>query len=179
MEPSKIADTLNSEFQGEVIAVKEFRGQTGVTLKKDKILQIARCLHDTPEFMFDYLRDLCGVDYKKIKTPRFEVVYNLYSMTHRHTIRLNVQVPDKEPIQSVVSVWKTADWHERECFDMYGIVFEGHPDLRRILMPEDWDGHPLRKDYPTAGPEDGEWGGFKEVLRKSEDFKKFGWYNKK
>ncbi|MBF0518064.1 MAG: NADH-quinone oxidoreductase subunit C, partial [Nitrospirae bacterium] len=112
----------------------------------------------------------------KIKTPRFEVVYNLYSMTHRHSLRLNVQVPEKESIQSVVSIWKTANWHERECFDMYGIVFDGHPDLRRILMPDDWDGHPMRKDYPTAGPEDEEWAGFKEVLKKSEEFKKFGWY---
>ncbi|KWT92058.1 NADH-quinone oxidoreductase subunit C [Candidatus Magnetominusculus xianensis] len=179
MEPPKIAETLKGEFADDVIAVKEFRAQTGVTLKKDNILQIARRLHDAPEFKFDLLKDLCGVDYKKIKNPRFEVVYNLYSITHRHSLRLNVQVSDKESIQSVVSVWKTADWHERECFDMYGIVFDGHPDLRRILMPEDWDGYPMRKDYPTAGPEDdpgAEWGGFREVLKKAEDFKKFGWY---
>jgi NADH-quinone oxidoreductase subunit C len=178
VEPSQIIKILNGEFADEVIAVNEFRGQTGITLKKDRLLQIARCLFDTPEFKFDLLRDLCGVDYKKMKEPRFEVVYNLYSIPHRHMIRLNVQVPDeKQPsLQSVVGIWKTADWHERECFDMYGIVFEGHPDLRRILMPEDWDGYPLRKDYPTAGPEDEEWAGFKEVLRKSEDFKKFGWH---
>ncbi|MBF0320885.1 MAG: NADH-quinone oxidoreductase subunit C [Nitrospirae bacterium] len=177
MEPSQIVKILDGGFAGEVIATSEFRGQPGITLKKDRLLDIARCLHDTPEFKFDLLRDLCGVDYKKMKKPRFEVVYNLYSITHRHTIRLNVQVDEKQPsLPSVAGVWKTADWHERECFDMYGITFDGHPDLRRILMPEDWEGYPLRKDYPMAGPDDEEWAGFKEVLKKAEEFKKFGWH---
>ncbi len=91
-------------------------------------------------------------------------------------IRLNVQVSEEDTyIDSITNIFKGADWHERECFDLFGITFSNHPDLRRILLPEDWEGYPLRKDYPIEGPQDREWSGFKDVLNKSEEFKKFQW----
>jgi NADH-quinone oxidoreductase subunit C len=177
VEPLQIAEKLREKFPEEVISIDEFRGQVSVVIKKDRILDIARYLYDEPELDFDYLRDLCGVDYLGKKEPRFEVVYHLYSIKHRHMIRLKAQVPENDcTIHSVMPVWIGANWHERECFDMFGIVFKGHPDLRRILMPEDWEGHPLRKDYPVKGPPpEKEWEGFKEVLEKAERLKEFEW----
>lgn len=177
MEPFQIADRLRERFPEEVLGTTEFRGQISVHLKKDRILDICRYLHDDPEFYMDYPQDLCGVDYLGRKVPRFEVVYHLYSIRHGHGIRLRVQVPEEDPsMDSVEPVWKGVNWHERECWDMFGISFKGHPDLRRILMPEDWEGHPLRKDYPLKGPEgEKEWKGFTEVLEKSEKLREFEW----
>jgi NADH-quinone oxidoreductase subunit C len=175
MEALQIADKIKEKFPEEVLEVKEFRGQVSVTLKKSKILDICRYLHDDPELFFDYLIDVCGVDYQGKKDKRFEVVYHLYSIKNRHALRLKAEVSGENPaIHSVVPVWAGANWHEREAFDMFGIVFQGHPDLRRILMPEDWEGFPLRKDYPLRGPEK-EWPGFTEVLDKSKRLREFDW----
>jgi NADH-quinone oxidoreductase subunit C len=103
----------------------------------------------------DHLVDLTAVDYSKYPGdpgPRFEVVYNLISTIHRHRIRIKVRVPEDAPrVDSVAAIWQTANWHEREAYDLMGITFAGHPDLRRILLPEDWEGHPLRKEYPLKG----------------------------
>ena len=99
-----------------------------------------------------------------ISASTFIIVYNLYSLKHRHRIIIKALVSEDDPyIDSVVPVWKGANWHEREACDMYGILFNGHPDLRRILMPEDWEGYPLRKDYPLKGPEGWEYKGFEEL----------------
>lgn len=175
MDPLEIAEKIKEKFPNEVVDVTSFRDQVSVTVKKDKIVDICRYLHDDPGLDFDHLRDLCGVDYLGKKEPRFEVVYHLYSIRNRHMIRLKAQVPENDPkINTVTSVWTGADWHERECFDMFGIVFKGHPDLRRILMPEDWEGHPLRKDYPQKGPEK-EWHGFNEVIEKAKEYREFEW----
>lgn len=175
MKPLEIANKIKEKFPDEVLDIREFRGQVSVTLKKNRILEICRYLHDAPELYFDYLVDICGVDYLGRKEKRFEVVYHLYSIKHRYAIRLKTEVSETDPnIDSVMPVWVGANWHERECYDMYGIVFKGHPDLRRILMPEDWERHPLRKDYPIRGPEK-EWAGFLEVIEKSKRFKEFEW----
>lgn len=116
-----------------------------ITVAPDRLLDVARFLRDTPQTQFDVLMCLSGMDYTG---GTLGVVYHLHSMKHNHKIVLKVRVtPDNPHCQSVESVWKTANWHEREAFDLYGIVFDGHPDLRRILMPYDWQGHPLRKDY--------------------------------
>lgn len=178
MEPVQIAERLKEKFPHEFVSAVEFRGQVSVTIKKDKLLDICRWLHDEPDLSLDYLQDLCGMDYiGRNGLPRFEVVYHLYSIRHRHMLRLKAVVAEEDcTIHSVMPVWIGANWHERECFDMFGIVFKGHPDLRRILMPEDWQGHPLRKDYPLKGPDE-EWRGFKEVLEKAEKFKEFEWEN--
>lgn len=177
MEPSEIAEKLKEKYPEDVVDIQEFGGQVSVVLKKDRILEIFRHLHDEPTLSFDLLKDLCGVDYLGKREARFEVVYHLYSVEHEHMLRVKVPVTESDcSIDSVVPIWIGSDWHERECYDMYGIEFKGHPDLRRILMPEDWEGYPLRKDYPAKGPgPDEEWPGFVEVLRKAQEFEKYQW----
>lgn len=175
MEPLEIAEKLKERFPEETLDIREFRGQVSVTLKKDRILDILRYLHDDPAIFLDYLVDVCGVDYLGKKEKRFEVVYHLYSIKHRHQIRVKAEVPaDDTSIDSVVPIWAGANWHEREAYDLFGITFKGHPDLRRVLMPEDWEGHPLRKDYPLKGP-DKEWPGFLEVLDKAKKYSEYEW----
>ena len=171
-----IAEGMQERFPTEVKEIREFRGQVSVRIRKNRLKEIMEYLHDTPELCFSYLRDLCGVDYLGKKEPRFEVVYQLYSISHRHAIRIRADVPEDDPvIDSVVGVWDGANWHERECYDMFGIRFAGHPDLRRILMPEDWEGYPLRKDYPLASDlGEREWPGLKEILALSEKNKVYG-----
>ena len=163
MDPLEIVDRLKEKFGTELVDIYEFRGRVSVTVRPDKITDICRYLHDDPDLYMDYLADLCGVDYPDRKY-RFEVVYNLFSIKHRHRIRIKALLQEKDPnVDSVVPIWAGANWHEREACDMYGIVFNGHPDLRRILMPDDWEGYPLRKDYPLKGPEDAEYKGMEEL----------------
>ncbi|WP_033396839.1 NADH-quinone oxidoreductase subunit C [Thermodesulfobacterium thermophilum] len=119
---------------------------------------------------FIHLIDLCGVDYLGYKPKtfeeRFEVVYHVFNLDERKLLRLKVRVPEEDPWQySITSLWKEANWFERECFDMFGIVFKGHPDLRRVLMPEDWKGYPLRKDYPLFSEEE-DWEPYKVLVEK-------------
>lgn len=162
-ESLKIAYKLKEQFPEEVIEIKEFRGQVSVIVRPSRIKEILRWLKDQQGF--NHLQDLCGVDYSPEK-PRFEIVYNLYSIWRRLHIRVRAKVNEETPeIDSVTDLWEGANWHERECFDMFGIRFIGHPDLRRILMPEDWNGYPLRKDYPLKGKE--LWRGFREIIESS------------
>jgi NADH-quinone oxidoreductase subunit C len=177
LNPKDISEKIKEKFPDQVIDVAEFRDQVSVIVKKDQIVPICKYLHDDPLMSLDHLQDLTAVDYLKKKDVRFEVVYNLYSIRYRHKIRIRAQVPENDPkISSVVPIWAGANWHERECYDMFGIVFSGHPDLRRILMPEDWDGFPLRKDYPLIGPEfEKDWPGFVEVVKKAKELKEFEW----
>lgn len=159
-ESLKIANKLKELYPEEVIEINEFRGQVSVIVKSTKIKEILAYLKEQQGF--NHLQDLCGVDYAPQK-PRFEVVYNLYSIWRRLHIRVRAKVEEETPeIDSVTDLWEGANWHERECFDMFGIRFRGHPDLRRILMPEDWNGYPLRKDYPLRGKE--LWRGFREII---------------
>ncbi len=175
MEPIGIAEKIKEKFAEEVKEIIEFRGQVSVVLKKDRIKEIMQYLHGDPELNFNFLEDLCGVDYFGKKEPRFEVVYHLYSFEHRHMIRLKAEVAeDDASIDSVVGIWAGANWHERECFDLFGITFNGHPDLRRVLLPEDWEGHPLRKDYPLRSDlGEKEWRGYKEVVALAEKNKAY------
>ena len=149
---NKAAELLQEKFPEEVVEVTEFRGETTITVKPDRIVDICRTLRDTPQTYFRYLSMIAGMDYLP-QSPRFGVVYNLYSHRNHNRVTLKALLPnDANPvIDSVVPVWSTANWHEREAYDLVGIRFRGHPDLRRILMPGDWVGHPLRKDYPVRG----------------------------
>ena len=148
MTPQEIADTLTARFagtQGFVIEAKlDNPVDPFIKIPPDHLLETAKFLRDDEKLLFDFLSCLSGVDLK----GKLGTVYQLFSMVKRHKIALKVEVPADAPnIQSVESIWKTANWHEREAFDLFGINFIGHPDLRRILLPYDWEGHPLRKDY--------------------------------
>ncbi|MDH4070742.1 MAG: NADH-quinone oxidoreductase subunit C [Ignavibacteria bacterium] len=146
MIPQEILDTLIKQFPGVTFELKKAgSGDPSILVPPDRILDVSRFLRDDDRMAFDSLMCLSGVDYTG---GRMGVVYHLDSMTKRHKVTLKVEVSDDQPeCQSVESVWKTANWHEREAFDLFGIRFAGHPDLRRILLPDDWVGHPLRKDY--------------------------------
>ncbi|MFN3740349.1 MAG: NADH-quinone oxidoreductase subunit C [Thermodesulfovibrionales bacterium] len=178
MEPLQIAERLRERFPEDVREIKEFRDQVSVIVKRDHILDLLRFLKEEPDIQMDFLKDLTAVDWLGKKIPRFEVVYHLYSIKFRHILRLKAEVPEEDPvIDSVMPIYIGANWHERECYDMFGIQFRGHPDLRRILLPEDWEGYPLRKDYPLEGYKgDKDWSGFREVLQIAERNKRFDWY---
>jgi NADH-quinone oxidoreductase subunit C len=146
---------LRERFPEAIVDVREHLGEVSALVKPGLIVEVARFLRDEPRFRFNLLSDLCGVDHGIDAEPRFEVNYHLYSIPNNTRLRLKVRAAEEDPtVPSVTSVWPTADWHERETFDFFGIVFEGHPDLRRILMPEEFQWHPLRKDYPVRGYED-------------------------
>jgi len=177
VEPLALAEAIKERFPDQVLGTEAFRDQVTLDIRREGIVDLCRTLHDDTDFAMDFLADLCGVDFLGKRTPRYAVVYNLYSMTHRHRIILRAGVPEDDPrIDSVVPIWIGADWHEREAYDMYGISFTGHPDLRRVLMPEDYEGHPLRKDYPVKGPgPEGEWQGYLDVEEKARRFEEFRW----
>ncbi len=161
----EVIEDLKEKFADAIVSVEEFRGQYSVLVKREFAKKIIKYLKEIHKF--NHLQDLCGVDWIK-EDPRFEVVYNLYSIENRLHITVKTRVPQDNPeVDTITDLWEGANWHERECYDMFGIKFKGHPDLRRILMPEDWDGHPLRKDYPVKGKE--LWRGFREILEEKND----------
>lgn len=140
---------LEAEFPGAVLEKNEFRGETSVSVKAESAHAIAQYLRDREGF--DYLIDLATIDHFETE-PRWEVVYELYSMAAGRHLRLKYSLPENEPEAPTVSdLWPTADWHEREAYDMMGIKFKGHPDMRRILMWEGYPYYPLRKDFPLEG----------------------------
>jgi len=141
---------LQEKLPRAIQQVSFHAGEVNVLLRKEDLVEVCRFLKEDASLRMDLLSNLCGVDYPD-RAQRFEVVYHLFSISKLHRINLKVQVADREPVPTVTGVWRTANWHEREAFDLLGIPFEGHPDLRRILMPDDWQGHPLRKEYPTKG----------------------------
>jgi NADH-quinone oxidoreductase subunit C len=143
---------LEEKFPAEVVEVVEFRGDTTIEVKPELIVEIMTALKDGHDTGFKYLSMIAGMDYSP-DSPRFGVVYNLYSHKHHNRVTLKTRLADDlaPAIDSVSKVWSTAIWHEREAYDMMGIRFNGHPDLRRILMPTEWVGHPQRKDYPLKG----------------------------
>ena len=178
MEQSAIAESIKSRFPDEVVGIVSHQGQVGVLLKPGKIVAILSWLKDAEEMCMDHLRGLCGVDNSQRETgfpERFEVMYQLYSTELRHGIRLRVLLPEGNAhVDSVVPLWAGADWLERETYDMFGIQFDGHPNMTRVLMPEDWEGYPLLKDYPLRGPV--EWQGLVTVKEKAKEFDQYGFY---
>ncbi len=146
---SPVTDALKKKFPDAVSPVEEDINWPAVRVKLNALPEVARFLNETPDLAFDYLTCISGVDLEE-RSPRFDIVYHLVSLTHKHVLVLKVGVEESQKIPSVTSIWKGADWNEREIFDLFGLSFEGHPDLRRILMPDEWKGHPLRKDYALA-----------------------------
>lgn len=140
-------EELKNKFPAAVEAIETRLGETTVTLKKEALSQVCEFLKQ--EKGFDYLSDLTGLDLGKEANPRFAVVYHLYNMKSQQWLRLKVRTADQ--VDSVTPAWKAADWFEREVYDLLGIVFNNHPNLTRIYMPDDFTGYPLRKDYPLRG----------------------------
>ena len=139
------------EFVGEVI---QAFGETTVVVPREHIAAACEFYKTTPGLEFNLLADICGADRGPEEEPRFEVNYHLFSTKRYHRLRLKVLLNQEDVhVPTVTGVWRTANWHERETFDMLGVVFDGHPDLRRILLPDDWQGHALRKDFPLRGYE--------------------------
>lgn len=149
MQPQDPVAALREAFPDAVEEVVTFRDETTVYIVPAQMADVAAFLRDGDGLRFDYLVSVVGVDYLP-ESPRFAVAYHLYSMLYNQTLRLKVRLEDGESVPSVTPVWPTANWQEREAYDMFGIIFENHPDPRRILMPDDWDGFPQRKDYPLG-----------------------------
>jgi len=148
----EIVEKLKAENPAWVGEVKEALGEVTVIVPREHIVDA--CTSMKHVHGFDMLADLCGADRGPDEEPRFAVNYHLFSTKHKGRIRLKVMAGEEDPhIPTVSFVWKTANWHERETFDMFGVIFDDHPDLRRILLPSDFDGHALRKDYPLRGYE--------------------------
>ena len=143
---------LQAALPGAVTQVAYWVGDWTVIVDAPRLLEVARHLRDTAGAQFDYCSDVTAVDWPARAGERFDVVYCLYSTGRRARVRMKTRVADGDAVPSVSGVWASANWLEREAFDMFGVRFDGHPDLRRILMPEEWQGHPQRKDYPLEGP---------------------------
>ncbi len=128
-----------------------FRGELTLVIPREHLIRVAEFVRSDPELRFTFLSDITAVDRFPI-APRFELNYHLLAIDRRERLRLKIRADGNDPVvPSVTSVWPTANWHEREAFDLFGMRFDGHPDLHRILMPDDWEGYPLRKDYPVEG----------------------------
>jgi len=152
MENSLSIKKLKEKFPASVLEVKTFRDEVNVTVQKKDIFEICKFLHSDPDLLYHLLTDLCGLDFFP-QIPRFGVVYLLCSLKNNQRLRLKTRVEENESIPSVESIWKVANWYEREVYDLFGIPFENHPDLRRILLWDGYEGYPLRKDYPVEGPD--------------------------
>jgi NADH-quinone oxidoreductase subunit C len=149
--PPVFIATMQAALPGSVEALSFWVGDWTVIVPAARILEVAKHLRDAPDAAFDLCSDVTATDWPP-RAQRFDVVYVLYSTRHRHRIRVKTKVGDNEPLASVSGIWPAANWLEREIWDMFGVNLTGHPDRRRILMPEDWQGFPQRKDYPLEGP---------------------------
>jgi len=152
--PSPVAAALQRERPEWVGEVIQALGETTIIVPGEHIVEACAFLKTAAGLEFNFLADLCGFDRGPEEEPRFEVNYHLFSTTKHHRVRLKVVLGEDDiHVPTVSNVWRTADWHERETYDLFGVIFDGHPDLRRILLPDDWQGHALRKDFPLRGYE--------------------------
>ena len=154
MDGQDILARLTARFGERIVETRDDRGDSTVVVDRAAFMELLRFSRDEPDLRFDVLMDLTAVDYAKFPGredgPRFEVVYHLYSLPGNHRLRVKVRVEEDDPVvPSATPLWPIANWFEREVWDMFGIRFAGHPDLRRLLMYEEFHGHPLRKDYPV------------------------------
>ena len=143
---SPLLDKLQKKFPGAIQEAVVFRKMPSITLAKESLLSVCQFLKSEEGGGYTLLTDETAVDYPK-REKRFEVIYHLYSFEGNERLRLKILVAEGEPVPSATAIWPAANWLEREVYDMFGVVYEGHPDMKRILLPEEWTGHPLRKDY--------------------------------
>lgn len=148
-----LRNKMKEYFGDKILEVRYSHGDLMMTVERDVIVDVCTRLRDDADFAFDFCSYITAVDYSALgRTPRFEVIYQLTSLTRTHRLRVKAAVPEDDPtIDTVEGVWPAANWMEREAFDMFGIIFRNHTDLRRILLPEDWEGYPLRKEFPAGG----------------------------
>ena len=145
-----VLEKLTARFGDAVVSTHSDFGDDTAIVLREKIVEICTFLRDDPDLLFDFAMDLTAVDYLG-EEPRFEVVYHLFSLEKKHRVRIKARLPEEDPvIDSVIPVWPGMNWYEREAYDLYGIRFRNHPNLKRILLYEEFVGHPLRKDYPKA-----------------------------
>ena len=150
----EVADALEEAYPGFADAIEKVvvdRGELTLHIKPERIAEVAQTMRDDESLRFELCSSVSGVDYLNSDARRLHVTYQLTSMTYRRRVRLEVAIPVGGTVPSVTSIYPTADWQERETYDMFGVVFTGHPNLTRVLMPDDWEGHPQRKDYPLGG----------------------------
>ena len=146
-----LAQRLRAWDAAAVSEFIEFRGELTLVVPRERLRNVCGFLRDEPGLEFDFLSDVSVTD-RFPQEPRFEMNYQLLSISTRQSLRLRVRLQGSDPlVDTVTTIWPGAGWHEREAYDLFGVRFAGHPDLRRILMPENWEGHPLRKDYPVEG----------------------------
>lgn len=146
-------EAVKAVLPSALLDVIEFRGETTLVVDPSQILVVMKYLRDTPGLIYNFMSDISAVDYypEYNRPERFGVSYHIYSMLYNRRLRVKVYLPEDDPkVTSVIKIWPAADWLEREIMDMMGITFEGHPDPRRLLMPDDWNGHPHRRDYPLG-----------------------------
>lgn len=151
IDKEKITGKLSSQFPGIGMEATEYKGELTIKVPRQNVVEICHFLKDDPELSFILCEDITAVDWAK-RTNRFTVVYHIFSISNKFRLCIKADVDESElNIDTVSSVWKTANWHERETYDMYGIKFNNHPDLRRMYLPEEFEYHPLRKDFPLMG----------------------------
>jgi len=153
IEDSVLVKKVRESFGGQILETVVFRGEVTHVVDRTVLANLCNFLKIDQDLSMNYIVDVVGADYYG-RDPRFEVVYHLYSIRKKHRIRVKVRVNEGETVPSVTSIWPGANWPEREVYDMYGVSFDGHPNMKRIYMAEDWEGHPLRKDYPLRGYKD-------------------------
>ena len=151
MAPPAFVGSLQAALPGAVLLVSYWVGDWTIVVPVASAIQVLRYLRDAPDAVFDTCSDVTATDWP-LRPERFDVIYCLYSTVHRHRIRVKIRAAEVEPVASVTDIWPAANWLEREVYDMFGVNLTGHPDRRRILMPDDWQGFPQRKDYPLEGP---------------------------
>jgi NADH-quinone oxidoreductase subunit C len=145
---NKLVQKLKAKFDGAVLDAVEFIGQVSIRIEPGRIVEVCNFLRDDADTKFNYLSDLTCVHYPLGPERPLEIVYNLYSISRNERVRLKVAIAEGVSVDTVTDIWPSANWMEREVYDLFGVSFRNHPDLRRILLPPDWEGHPLRKDYP-------------------------------
>lgn len=143
-----VVNLVENKFGNSILAITEFRDEITIRVKKEAWLELHQFLKDEPDCGFNMCIDVTAADYP-LREDRFDVICHLLSLDKAH--RLRTKASTSERIASLTGIWRTTNWEERETYDLFGVIFEGHPDLRRIMMPEDWEGFPLRKDYPLEG----------------------------
>ena len=146
-----LIQNIKSRFSGKISGVEDMRGMVVIQAQKNNFLEIMKTLRDDPEFQFNVLMDLTAVDYLGKRDIRFEMVYMLLSSKTLSRVRIKLAVAENEEVPTLIPLWKGANWPEREVFDLMGIRFDGHPLMERLIMPDGYIGHPLRKDFPVKG----------------------------